>query len=116
MQVALIKQVIRLEYAYKIHMNNFHQIGIIYLRALCSVAFEDINTVVIAFSVGASPNFRKQTYKDGEQGCIDHLLLTNRLWHQVRRNYRSLSVTWIDYSASIVAYRLVSTASCQLSL
>ena len=33
----------------------------------------------------------------GQQGCVDHLLLTNLVYHQVRRNCRSLSVAWVDY-------------------
>ena len=33
----------------------------------------------------------------GQYGCIDHLLLTNSVWHQVHSKYRSLSVAWLDY-------------------
>ena len=33
----------------------------------------------------------------GQYGCIDHLLLTNSVWHQVRINHRCMSVAWIDY-------------------
>lgn len=33
----------------------------------------------------------------GQYGCVDHLLLTNGVWHQVRSKYRSLSVAWLDY-------------------
>ena len=33
----------------------------------------------------------------GQYGCTDHLLLTNRIWHQVHSENHSFSVTWIDY-------------------
>ena len=33
----------------------------------------------------------------GQYECTDHLLLTNRIWHQVHSKNRSLSVAWIDY-------------------
>ena len=33
----------------------------------------------------------------GQQGCVDHLLLTSGVWHQVSSRSRSLSVAWIDY-------------------
>ena len=33
----------------------------------------------------------------GQYGCVDHLLLTNSVWHQIRSKYRSLSVAWLDY-------------------
>ena len=33
----------------------------------------------------------------GQYGCIDHLLLTNSVWHQVCINHRCMSVAWIDY-------------------
>ena len=33
----------------------------------------------------------------GQYGCIDHLLLTNSVWHQVKSKNRSLAVAWIDY-------------------
>ena len=33
----------------------------------------------------------------GQYGCVDHLLLTNSVWHQVRSKHRSLSVAWLDY-------------------
>jgi len=30
-------------------------------------------------------------------GCTDHLLLNNRIWHQVKSRNQSLSVAWLDY-------------------
>jgi len=33
----------------------------------------------------------------GQLGCVDHLLLTNGVWRQVRSRNRSLSVAWINY-------------------
>jgi len=33
----------------------------------------------------------------GQLGCVDHLLLNNRIWHQVKSKNRSLSVSWLDY-------------------
>jgi len=33
----------------------------------------------------------------GQYGCIDHLLLTNSVWRQVKSRCRSLAVAWIDY-------------------
>ena len=33
----------------------------------------------------------------GQYGCVDHLLLTNSVWHQMRSKYHSLSVAWLDY-------------------
>ena len=33
----------------------------------------------------------------GQYGCIDHLLLTNSVWRQVRSKNRSMAVAWIDY-------------------
>lgn len=33
----------------------------------------------------------------GQYGCVDHLLLTNGVWHQVRSKYRFLSVAWLVY-------------------
>ena len=32
----------------------------------------------------------------GQHGCIDHLLLTNHVWHQVCSKNCSMSVAWID--------------------
>jgi len=39
-----------------------------------------------------------------QYGCIDHLLLMNSVWQQVKSKYRSLVVAWIDYRK---AYNLV---------
>jgi len=33
----------------------------------------------------------------GQYGTVDHLLLTNSVWHQVRSKYCLLSVAWLDY-------------------
>ena len=33
----------------------------------------------------------------GQCGCVDHLLLANNVWHQIRCKNQSLSVAWIDY-------------------
>ena len=32
----------------------------------------------------------------GQFGCIDHLLLNSRVWHQVKSKNRSLSIAWLD--------------------
>ena len=33
----------------------------------------------------------------GQLGCVDHLLLNSRIWHQVKSKNRSLAVAWLDY-------------------
>lgn len=42
-------------------------------------------------------NLAQKGCSRGHFGCTDHLLLTNRLWHQVKSKSRSMSIAWLDY-------------------